>query len=257
MARIPILMYHHVASVPAGNQQLRDLYVPSHAFARQMQLLKLLGYQGMSMSDAMPYLRGEKTGKVAVITMDDGYPDNLSNALPALHKHGFNATCYAVSSAPGNTNDWDADSSLAIRETLMSTEQLLQWQAAGMEIGAHTRTHPRLTQCSDAELHDEIYLCKAELENRLGTEVSQFCYPYGDHDDRVADAVRSAGFADATTTIRGHAQPGGDPMRWPRMAIRLRDKLPKILMRLSSGYEDRHGRRQLRKRRTAQSQPPS
>lgn len=255
MSNIPILMYHHVAMVPEGQQKQRDLYVTPKAFARQMKLLKTLGFQGMSMTQARPYLNREAEDKVAVITLDDGYTDNLDNALPVLQQYGFSATCYAVSAAPGNVNHWDTKSVKAIRQPLMDAGQLLEWQAAGMEIGAHTRTHPHLTHSSDKALVEEIHTCKAELEDILGREVTQFCYPYGDHDERVVAAVRDAGFTDATTTVRGRAQPRGNSWRWPRMPIRYQDKLPKIFMRLTSNYEDRLARRRARqKRRTSDMQ---
>ena len=76
-------------------------------------LLKLMGYQGLSMSQLQPYLRGEKSGKVVGITFDDGYLNNLTNALPVLQKHGFSSTCYAVSGLLGQTNLWDAKIGIA------------------------------------------------------------------------------------------------------------------------------------------------
>ena len=88
MPIIPILMYHNIDRPPQG-AKLRNLYVRTGAFALQMFLLRLLGYRGLSMSAAMPYLRGDKQGRVAVITFDDGYVDTLKNALPILQKNGF------------------------------------------------------------------------------------------------------------------------------------------------------------------------
>ena len=113
------------------------------------------------MSAAMPYLRGEKQGRVAIITFDDGYVDTLENGLPILQKNGFSATCYFISQRKGQYNDWDA-AALNVRKPLMSDEQVLAWHAAGMEVGAHSRTHPRLTGCTDAELQDEILLSLCE-----------------------------------------------------------------------------------------------
>ena len=69
---IPILMYHNVAGVPAAlHPDGRCLYVTPDAFAAQMGLLHRLGWRGVTMSEAMPYLRGEKRGRVAAITFDD------------------------------------------------------------------------------------------------------------------------------------------------------------------------------------------
>ncbi len=237
---IPILMYHNIAPVPRELKRWRSLYVHPRSFARQMALLKRLGYAGLSMSAAIPYLRGERQGRVAVITLDDGYADNLDNALPVLQRQGFSATCYAVSGALGRYNDWD-DAKLGVRKPMMDAAQLRAWHAGGMEVGAHTRTHPRLGGCGDAQLRDEIAGSKRDLEDLIGAPVTQFCYPYGDHDDRVVAATREAGYTAATTIQRGRAQPGGDLWRLPRVAVARSHLLPQFAWRAFTGYEDRRG----------------
>lgn len=233
-------MYHNIAHAPQGVRVYRSLYVSPASFARQMGMLKMFGYRGVSMSDAMPYLRGEKEGRVAVITLDDGYVDNLESAMPALHRYGFTATCYVVSSLVGQYNVWDAER-LGVRKPMMSIEQLRAWQQGGMEVGAHTRTHVRLSQCAQQQQRDEVQGCKAELEDRLGSPITQFCYPYGDHDDRAVDAVREAGFDAATTTKRGRAdaKPSIDLMRLPRIQVARHHVLPQVAAKVMSGYEDK------------------
>lgn len=235
---IPILMYHNVARAPRRLPRLRSLYVSPGAFARQMWLLRRLGYTGLSMAAAMPYLRGERQGRVAVITLDDGYVDNLEAALPILARHGFSATCYVVSGLIGRYNAWDAER-LGVRKPLMTAGQLRQWQQGGMEIGAHTRSHARLTRCTDAQLREEIGGSKRELEDVLGQPVTQFCYPWGDADDRVAEATREAGYDAATTTHRGRASAGMDLWRLPRIQVARHHLLAQFAMKILSGYEDR------------------
>jgi peptidoglycan/xylan/chitin deacetylase (PgdA/CDA1 family) len=232
-------MYHNLGVPPQG-AKLRNLYVRVGAFARQMFILKLLGYKGLSMSAAMPYLRGEKQGRVAVITFDDGYVDTLEQALPILQKNGFSATCYVISQRTGQYNDWDA-AKLNVRKALMNDEQVRAWHAAGMEVGAHSRTHPRLTGCSDAELQDEISGSKADLEALIGQPVTQFCYPYGDLDERVAAATRQAGYDAATTVQRGRARIGDDAMLLRRVLVS-GSTLPHLfLLKLLGNYEDKRG----------------
>ena len=143
-----------------------------------------------------------------------------------------------VSGSIGRYNQWDAER-LGVRKPLMSAEQLRDWHRGGMEIGAHSRSHPRLTQCDDAQLHDEIHGSKATLEDRLGVSVTQFCYPYGDADERVAGVVREAGFAAATTTRRGRAFAGMDLWQLPRVQVARHHLLPQFAMRVLSRYEDR------------------
>ena len=69
-AILPILMYHQIDATPARGTPLRGLTVTPGSFARQMGLLRLLGYKGLSMGDMEPYLRGEKSGRVVGITFD-------------------------------------------------------------------------------------------------------------------------------------------------------------------------------------------
>jgi peptidoglycan/xylan/chitin deacetylase (PgdA/CDA1 family) len=235
---LPILMYHNIARAPPGLKTYRSLYVKPEAFTRQMRLLHRLGYQGLSMSAAMPYLRGERRGRVVVVTLDDGYADNLEAALPVLTTLGFSATTYVVSGSIGGCNDWDAER-LGVKKRLMSVEELRRWHDGGMEIGAHTRTHPRLSRCTGRELRDEIHGSKAELEDRIGVAVTQFCYPYGDMDDRVVRVTREAGYAAATATRRGRVVPGGDLWRLPRVQIARHHLLPQFAMRTLTAYEDR------------------
>lgn len=234
----PIFMYHNVAQAPRALKRWRSLYVSPGAFARQMWLLKRLGYTGLSMSDAMPYLRGEQHGRIAVITLDDGYVDNLQFAMPVLQRYGFTATCYVVSGSIGRYNHWDAEK-LGIQKPLMTPAQLRAWHEGGMEIGAHTRSHPRLRQCSNTQLHDEIAGSKTDLEDVLGAPVTQFCYPYGDMDDRVADVTRASGYAAATTTRRGRAIIGTDLWRLPRVQVARHHILPQFAMRAFTNYENK------------------
>jgi peptidoglycan/xylan/chitin deacetylase (PgdA/CDA1 family) len=229
MRSIPIFMYHNIGQ-PAPEDRKPRLYVQTKAFAWQMALLRMLGYRGISMSEAMPYLRGDAKGKVAVITFDDGYADTLDAALPILQRYGHTATCYMVSRRMGQHNNWDADL-IGARKPLMSEEQLLKWSAAGMEVGAHTQTHPHLPDCDEDSLQREIAGSKADLESLLQKPVTQFCYPYGSLDARVVEAVRKAGYEAATTTSRGTAGVDDDPYLLPRE----RPRFSRILFKLGLG----------------------
>lgn len=235
---IPILMYHQIEFAPPKGAAFRSLYVSPRAFSRQMDFLKLLGYRGLSMSALMPYLKGERIGKVVGITFDDGYQNNLTNALPVLRRHGFSSTCYAVSQQLGRTNEWDRDAGIA-QTPLMNASQLRQWLAGGQEVGAHTRHHTRLTQADASTCTAEISLCKSELEDATGAPVQQFCYPYGEYTaDHVAMAG-AAGFESATTTRRSRCQAGEDMMQLPRVPVVRSTTLPMLWLKVATGYEDR------------------
>ena len=235
---IPILVYHQISEAPPKGSPFRSLYVSPASFARQMALLKLLGYQGLSLGALLPYLQGEKAGKVVGITFDDGYENNLVHALPALLKQGFSSTCYAVSGLLGKTNVWDEP--LGIAQTpLMNKEQLQQWTAAGQEIGSHTRSHVDLTAVGDEVGRAEIVLGKGELESTVKQQVNHFCYPYGHYEPRHMAMVAELGLATATTTQRSRCHAQTSLLQLPRVPVLRSTSLPVFWMKIATGYEDR------------------
>ena len=236
---IPILTYHQIDLAPAKGAAFRSLYVTPASFARQMAMLKVLGYQGLCMSALLPYLTGDRVGKVIGITFDDGYLNNLAHALPVLNRHGFSATCYVVSQKIGLTNVWDQVSGVA-QSPLMNAQQLRQWVAGGQEIGAHTRNHVHLAQADALTQRQEIIVCKAELEEVLGTTVNHFCYPYGQFDDQCVALAVDAGYATATTSRRGRCSSGESLALLPRVPVVRSTTLPVFWLKLATAYEDRH-----------------
>jgi peptidoglycan/xylan/chitin deacetylase (PgdA/CDA1 family) len=237
-APIPILTYHQIAVAPAKPAPYRSLYVSPNAFARQMAFLSFLGYKGLSMTALLPYLRGELEGKVVGITLDDGYVNNLHDALPALTKHGFTATCYAVSQLVGQTNAWDAAKGIA-PSPLMNADQLRAWVLAGMELGAHTRNHVNLRQVDEATAKSEIALGKQDLEELVQQPITQFCYPYGEFEPMHAQWVKNAGFDSATTTQRGRCQPAANYLALPRVPVLKSTTLVTLWLKLATDYEDK------------------
>lgn len=99
----------------------------------------------------------------------------------------------------------------------MSLEDARELHRKGHEVGAHTATHPLLTQEDADSLVREITGCKTDLEAVLAAEIRSFCYPNGDVDDRVALAVRAAGFTSAPTVAAGHNDRTTDPFRLRRL----------------------------------------
>lgn len=203
-----------------------------------MAWLRLLGYQGLSMSALLPYLQGEKRGKVVGITFDDGFLNNLSHALPVLTKHGFSSTCYAVSGLLGKTNAWDAPLGIA-QSPLMNESQIRQWVAAGQEVGSHTHRHIDLTANDEETCRVEMALGKTELESVTRHSVDHFCYPYGRYESRHQAMADSLGFVTATTTQRSRCHAHTDLLQLPRVPVLRSTSLPVFWLKLATAYEDR------------------
>lgn len=237
MTRIPILVYHQI-DTPPPRAPMRGLVVAPQTFAWQMRMLALLGFRGLSMRDLEPYRRGERAGKVAGITFDDGYRNNLQHALPVLLRHGFTASCYAVSGQIGGSNKWDGPIGVPSKP-LMDQADLRHWTQAGMEVGAHTRDHLDLTKIDLAAARNQIVGCRADLEDALDAPVHHFCYPYGHFDARHVALVRQAGYRTATTMRRGRAAPDADPLRLPRVLVARSTHPGYFFLKLCTAYEDR------------------
>ena len=235
---IPILVYHQIDEAPPKGSPFRSLYVAPGAFARQMSFLKLLGYTGLSMGDLLPYLNGEKEGKVVGITFDDGYQNNIANALPVLKRQGFSSTCYAVSGLLGQTNSWDKHLGIA-QAPLMTEAHVRQWVAGGQEIGSHTHQHLDLLSADDAACRADIALGKTSLESIVGRAVDHFCFPYGRYEPKHAVMAREAGFKTATTTQRSRCHSQTDLFQLPRVPVVRSTTLPVFWLKVATAYEDR------------------
>lgn len=237
MQHYAILTYHQIEMAPPPPAAFRSLYVAPASFARQMRWLQNLGYRGLSMRDLLPYLRGEKVGKVVGLTFDDGYCNNLQYALPVLQECGFTATCYVMSQLLGKTNVWDLENGV-VQADLMTAAQIRQWAQAGMEIGAHTQTHCKLPHMPDDDAMRQITACKADLAELLGEPVAHFCYPYGLYEARHAVMAQAAGYQSATTTHRGKVQAGSDLFQLRRIPVVRSTYMPQFLIKLLTGYEN-------------------
>ena len=215
---IPILMYHQVDVPPKKGAPFRSLIVHPKRFRSQMRWLKRLGYTGLSMREIMPYVRGEKKGKVIGLTFDDGYRNVFHNALPVLIELGFSSTNYIVSNHIGGTNFWDGEKGVA-QTPLMSADEIVQWLEAGQEIGSHTQDHVHLPQLDDEQARHQIEQSKKQLEQQFGTQVRSFCYPYGHKNKEIERWVADSGYDNATTTARGLALASDGMFDLPRVNI--------------------------------------
>jgi peptidoglycan/xylan/chitin deacetylase (PgdA/CDA1 family) len=115
-------------------------------------------------------------------------------------------------------------------------EQAREMNAAGLEIGSHTVSHPILTTTDDAQLRHELRVSRARLEAELGRHVKLFCYPNGACDPRVRRETESAGYSCAVTTVPGlNDRRGADPLALRRVPAET--DLPHFVQS-TSGFEE-------------------
>jgi peptidoglycan/xylan/chitin deacetylase (PgdA/CDA1 family) len=238
---IPILMYHQIGEPAPAGTPYRGLTVHPARFRSQMKWLRRFGYTGLSMRDLMPYLRGERTGKVFGITFDDGFRNVHHNAMPVLSELGFTATNYFIARALGGSNTWDAENGVP-ESPFMTMAEMREWAAAGNEVGSHTLDHVHLPQLPPEEARRQIAASRIELEQALGAPVTAFCYPYGEYTEDHRDMAREAGYDNATLTRRGLAQAGDDPYGLPRVLVARSTSLFSFLRKTLTSYEARRKR---------------
>lgn len=198
---VPILYYHSVM-LEKGN----ELRTPPEQFEAQMAYLHDSGYQSVSLEQLYlaSYGRGTLPAKPFVITFDDGYVDNFTNAFPILAKHGFTATVFMITSYIDG-------------EGFMTWNQLKELVENGWEIESHTTSHPYLTKVDPITVLSELNLSKELLEKELGKPVKFFAYPYGDLNANVVLAVKDTGHLMAVSTERGWADVKKDAWRVHRV----------------------------------------
>ncbi len=212
-----ILLYHRVEEAPNKQAAKTTLFVHPDHFAWQMTVLRRL-FRVMALEE---FVRCLKTGtlphRAVAITFDDGTVDFVERALPILAHWQIPVTLFVVSGKLGQTTDW-LDRSFVPPAALLTADQLRSLPPF-VDLGAHSRTHRRLSTLPEQELMAEVRECKSEIEQVTGKPVRWFAYPFGDVLERVATATRQAGYWAAFGAKRGWAAPNSDPFLLPRLAV--------------------------------------
>jgi len=235
---IPILMYHQIDLPAPRGTQFRGLTVHPASFRRQMVWMRRLGYTGLSMRDLMPYLLGEREGKVFGITFDDGFRNVHTHALPVLKELGFTSTNYFVANQFDGGNVWDADKNMPF-SPLMSLAEIQQWSQAGQEVGSHTLDHVHLPKLDSQEAARQIRDSRVQLMQALDTEVTAFCYPFGEYNAEHCRLAQEAGYLNATTTARGLAGARDGLFELPRVGIWRTTHLLRFFQKCLTQHEER------------------
>jgi peptidoglycan/xylan/chitin deacetylase (PgdA/CDA1 family) len=138
------------------------------------------------------------------VTFDDAFRSSAS-VFPALERLGVPVqifVCAAFARTGGTLAIPELEGDDAQELATMTWADLRDHVERGVDIGSHTLTHPHLVQLSGDELARELRDSKAEIEEELGRPCPDLAYPYGEYDDRVRRAARTAGY-DRAFALRG------------------------------------------------------
>ena len=231
---VPVLMYHWVHE-DLGNK-LRLYGVTPSSFRSQIGWMRRLGYETLTLEQLRSHMSDgdDATGPRIVLTFDDGYVDNVENALPVLEAAGMTATIFVVTDRAGGVNAWDLKHGDAPRP-LLPWDRMRALDGGVFRFEPHSRTHPFLPRLSAVAMREEIVGSKQRLEDELGREALAFSYPHGEFNDAIEGVVREAGFRMAVTDRQGLNRPGDDPIQVRRTMITSRDIAPTFLLKLLMG----------------------
>jgi peptidoglycan/xylan/chitin deacetylase (PgdA/CDA1 family) len=177
-----VLMYHQIVDVPVHTDD-----VSTTNFTQQMQWLKANGYNFITTEDLFndaPLPSGS-----VLLTFDDGYIGNYTNAKPVLENLNLKADFFVHTDYVGTTStaSWDK----------MSWNQLRTLDSSPLfAVYSHTKTHPQLTQITPTQLQSELAGSRLKLQTELGVTTKRdfLAYPFGDYNAAVITAAQNAGY---------------------------------------------------------------
>ncbi len=226
-AAVPILMYHVIAAPPAG-APFPGLYVEPSEFAAQMEALKRAGWHAVTLDQVQAYWQHGVSlgpGKPIVVSFDNGYQSQYTQALPVLRRLG-----------------WVGDENIQLTGLPPSQGGLSQTQikglvAAGWELDTQGFSHADLITLDAEQLHYQVAVARSTVQRRFGVPVNWFCYPSGHYDATVIAAVKDAGYTGSTTVVPGWAHPGEDRYRLHRLRV-LGETSPEALLAEIAGIRE-------------------
>jgi len=164
---VPILMYHVIAPPPPG-APFPGLYVPPAEFAEQMQALERAGWTAVTPDELDAYWRrgiSLPRGKPIVLSFDNGYQSQYTDALPVLRRLGWvgeeNIQLTGLPPSQGGLGEAE------IRGLV----------AAGWELDTQGIDHADLIALSASALREQIAGARKTIQRRFHVPVNWFCYP--------------------------------------------------------------------------------
>ena len=220
-AVVPILMYHHLQDLTNASELVETWTVAPKNFDAQMSLIAQHGFHPITMAQLVGQLKDGKPlpSRPIVISFDDGWAEQYTVAFAVLKKYNLSGTFFVY------TRPLD-------HSAFMSWAQLQEMSAAGMDVQAHTLTHPHLRDLAPAEAMKEISDSKKAIETRLGKPVVALAYPYGEYNASIIDMLKRAGYSSAVTLAAGFNQRADELFTLHRIRMSYRDTLEDLAKRL-------------------------
>jgi peptidoglycan/xylan/chitin deacetylase (PgdA/CDA1 family) len=202
------------------------LVINPETFEKHMKFL-IKYYEPISLSELASRINSKSIqGNEICITFDDGYKDNLTNAIPILKKYNIPATIFITTANIGKqaNHDWDIKYKENERAYFLSEDEIIECSKNPLvEIGAHTHTHKRLSDLTFNEQITEIETSKKILEKVTCNKIMHFAYPFGsklDFNKNSVKIVKNLGFISAYENTGLLGTNNSNIYSFPRINIR-------------------------------------
>ena len=213
---IAVVFYHRVA-----DQGPSPWTISNSEFTRQIEWLSR-NFELISLSEAQRRLQERSNRRPAVsITFDDGYAENCCQALPMLIARGIPFSYFVATQFIQRGEPFPHDVERGDPRPPNTVEQLRSLAAAGVELGAHTRSHADLGPLTNPDqLRQEILGSRDDLQAWIDGPVRFFAFPYGQHANLSPLAfhiAQAAGFTAVCSAYGGYNLPGEDSFHLQRI----------------------------------------
>jgi peptidoglycan/xylan/chitin deacetylase (PgdA/CDA1 family) len=196
--KVPVLMYHHIQpEVTARELGQTSLTVDNAIFDEQMAYLVASGYTPIWANELIDALRNHTglSGKPILVTMDDGYADNDTYALPILRKYNIKANLMLASGLVGSNPD------------MLTWSQVNDMKVSGLiYITNHTWSHWSISKGPQDKIDSEIDTAQTQIQQYAGQTVNIFTYPYGSFNNNAIETLQRKGYVGAFSEIPGQYQ---------------------------------------------------
>ena len=215
MIRVPILLYHSVDDDPPA--WIAPFTVSVRGFREQLDRVVAAGRAPVTAHRVLDALTGGAPlpENAILLTFDDGFHDFSSTALPELAARALPAVLFATT-APLRRGV----RSMLPPARMMTVAELAEAAAAGIEIGAHSHTHPQLDTVTPAHARAELAAGKDILEDALGEPVDLLAYPHGYSNAVVRRLADETGYRGAFAVRNALSSRLDDPFRVARLTVR-------------------------------------
>jgi len=219
VALVPILIYHSISRAPMP--LIADFAVDEATFAAHLDAVAQRGLRCLTVSgllDAVDAGDEALVERAALITFDDGFADFRAAALPALRERGLASTLYvATGLLRGGPQPPVHD---GIAPYMLELAELRELAGAGVELGAHSHTHPHMDTLGTRRARYEIERSRALVEDAAGAPVATFAYPHGYSGPRIRRLVREAGYRGACGVKNALSSTTDDRFALARLLVR-------------------------------------